>query len=83
MDIYRITENDPRRHHYWQGPKKTRYGTKRSATAVAKSVRETNDARVRGGAFMGKDPQLMELTIERAPVGEFTDVTAEFLGEGE
>jgi hypothetical protein len=83
MDIYRITIDDPLPRC---GPK-VRYGTKRRATACAREVRESNESRTEGAkwysARLGRDikPKLAAITVERAPAGEFTDVTAEFLKE--
>jgi hypothetical protein len=52
---------------YYQNGKSTVYGTKNRAALIVKSNQG------RGQSFK----------IERAPVGEFTDVTAEFTGEEE
>jgi hypothetical protein len=81
MDIYRITRVDKSR-------KQVRYGTGVRAAAIARQVKQDNRSRAEGAAWLhargvphGPHAQPVELTIERAPVGEFTDVTAEFTKE--
>ena len=87
MNVYRVTQVDPlgRRYPYQPGTPRVRVGTKRQASAIARQVRQDNDTRQRSAE---RWPDLFPyqpivLTVERAPVGEFTDITAEFLGEGE
>jgi len=82
VDIYRITIDDPLPRC---GPK-VRYGTKRRALAAVRSVKQDNQSRRDGAAWYSQKlggepivPKLAAVTIERAPVGEFADVTAEFL----
>jgi hypothetical protein len=85
MDMYRVTIDDPLPRC---GPK-VRYGTKRRALAVVRSVKQDNESRRDGAAWYSRKlggepivPKLASVTIERAQVGEFTDVTAEFTGDG-
>lgn len=66
MDIYRVTRKG-------FGPSRPTLGTKTAAHATAGYVKSHNATAERYGY-----PKL-SVTIERARVGEFADVTAEFL----
>lgn len=63
MFIYRIIRVREKP-AYYQSRKQVLYGTGKRAAAIVRSVRENRRESV---------------TIERAEVGEFTDVTKEFL----
>lgn len=83
MDMYRITRVDEKPGGFYgrrAGTPEVRYGTKRRASAVARQVREDNAARRWGHEKYPHIPlQLITLTVERAPVEGWEDVTAEFL----
>jgi hypothetical protein len=84
MDIYRITRTDPKgRYGVLPGKSEVRYGTKRRASAVAKQVREDNESRLRRSERFPQFPyQPVQVTIERAPVDGWTDVTGEWFPAG-
>jgi len=81
MDIYRVTRTDPKgSYRKLPGRPEVRYGTKRRASAIVRQVSEDNAARRRLDERFPHAPHpQVEVLIERAQVGEFTDVTAEFL----
>lgn len=77
MDIYRITRVGPRR--TWK-KQEVRYGTKRQASAIARQVREDNEARKRTSECYPSIPYLpVQVTIELAHVENWADVTGEFI----
>lgn len=86
MDIYRITRHDPKK--TWRATD-VRFGTKRRASAIVRQVREDNTGRRNAHeSFPEYFPsyQPIQVIIERAPVGGWTDVTGEWFpdddGEG-
>lgn len=75
MDIYRVTRKG-------FGPSRPTLGTKTAAHATAGYVKATNAYYVKAANAYYKShdsTKRVSVTIERAQVGEFTDVTAEFL----
>jgi hypothetical protein len=80
MDIYRITRVDPKRFP----AKEVRFGTKRRASAIARQVREDNEARKRSHERFPHIPyKPVQVTIELAPVDGWTDVTGDWFPAGE
>jgi hypothetical protein len=87
MDLYRITKTDPR-----VTKPNVRYGTKARAAAMARQVRELNGSRAGIKAWMESQPdrynteaygpkwwQPVTLTVERAVVVDWADVSQEFI----
>lgn len=70
-EIYRVTRQVKRAHYgaWTVGALKVKTVTKRSLSAILKSEQES----------FGGHPPLQTIKIERAPVGDFEDVTEEFL----
>jgi hypothetical protein len=58
---------------YYQSANETRVGNRRSAETITKGINSHNASR----AAYGYPPDQL-FTVERAKVGEFEDVTAEF-----
>lgn len=75
MHVYRVTRH--RKHPaYYQNKLSTRVCTRRSLTAQIKAIEEAREHARRYGLT---EPHIDILKIERAEVGEFEDVTGEFL----